>query len=114
MQTANWIGKSGRKYDFELYPRGTEFKSIGGVYVLCNLISARQLRALYVGETKSFHDRLNACAFTHDGFKRAARIGFTHITVLRCADDALRLAIETDLRHALNPVCNRESIPTRV
>ena len=113
MITLNWAGKSGNLYAFNVYKLGTEFKPLSGVYLLCRQISASQFEAIYVGETKSFYDRLNTSPVNHDGFKRASKIGFTHIAVMQCAGDAQRLAIETDLRHGLNPICNRQDIPAK-
>lgn len=113
MTTVTWIGKSGQKYTFELYVKGTEFKPLSGLYIFCRPLGTSQFEALYVGETQSLYDRINTNPLGHDGFKRASGIGFTHIAVLQCAGDAQRLAIETDLRHGLNPVCNAQNVPLK-
>ncbi|HUS54096.1 MAG TPA: hypothetical protein VMY41_08840, partial [Thermohalobaculum sp.] len=90
-------------------PIGTEFKPYSGVYVACKSANGVNWDALYVGETKSFHDRLNTGLEDHDGLKCARRNGVTHIGVLIVNGDAERLRIETELRHSLNPPCNRQS-----
>jgi hypothetical protein len=116
--TVTFFGKSKNPYVFELYPLGQEFNPLPGVYVVGRFIPAiglstpARIEALYVGETKSFVDRLNTGAMHHDGYKRALTLKATHIAVLICRDDAQRLSIETDLRHGLNPVCNAQSVPS--
>ena len=114
MPTVNWTGNSGNAYNFELYSKGQEFKPLAAVYILCTLeAGGNSFHPLYIGETQSLYDRLNAGAMNHDGFKRASRLGFTHICVLQCPNSITRLATETDLRHSLNPVCNAQSNPVR-
>lgn len=107
-----WPGYPGNTYRFELYPTGTEFKPLAGVYVLCKKGLNNSFHALYVGETQSFYNRLNASSGTHDGYKRAAALGMTHISVYQCSTSIVRTAIETELRHSLNPPCNVQSNPT--
>lgn len=111
MDLVNWYGISGQKYTFEVYPLGTEFFSLSGVYILCTVLPDGRYKALYVGETQSFHDRLNAGLYDHDGYVSATRYGVSHIGALLVDDSTLRLRIETDLRHALHPVCNRQNTP---
>lgn len=116
MTTVQWNGQSGTQYKFEVYPIGQEFKPLSGVYVFCRPGKPGFLEALYVGETQSFYDRLNTGLRNHDGFKSAQRAGATHVAVMQVANAPQRLRIETDLRHGLNPVCNRQGIgitPTR-
>lgn len=114
MQTiVTWPGRSGSKYETVLFPFGTQFNAVSGVYIACKAGSLPgHWTALYVGEAKSLYDRLNANVAAHDGLVRAARSGATHIAVMRTSNDAERLRIETDLRHGLNPSCNRQSVPT--
>jgi len=103
-----WTGKSGKDYVFELYPLGTEFKPVSGVYVFCKPIGKTRMEALYVGETQSFYESLNAGIENHDGFERASRAGMAHIGVMRSGYSTERLRIETDLRHGLSPRCNTQ------
>lgn len=110
--TITWTGKSGTKYETESFPIGTKFNAVSGIYILCKVATPTTWTALYVGETQSLYDRLNAGASTHDGYKRATRRGATHIAVMRTTGDAQRLRIETDLRHGLNPPCNAQGVKT--
>jgi hypothetical protein len=68
--------------------------------------------ALYVGEAQSLYDRLNSGRASHDGLKRATRAGATNVAVLRTYDNPYRLRVETDLRHGLDPECNRQGLKT--
>lgn len=105
-----WTGKSGKNYVFGLYPFDTEFKPVSGIYVFARRIGQTGAEALYVGETQSFYDRLNAGIHDHDGFERASRAGATHIGVMRVGYPTERLRIETDLRHGLSPRCNMQPV----
>ena len=106
-----WTGASGQSYRFETYTIGTKFNSVSGVYIACKRLVSGNFEALYIGETESFYDRLNAGAVYHDGLKSAARSGMTHIGALVVTGNAQRIRVETDLRHGLNPSCNKQNVP---
>lgn len=106
-----WPGKSGKKYQFEIYAVGQEFNPVSGVYIFCRIVGPDTFEALYVGETQSLHDRLNTGLMNHDGFKRASKLGASFIGVMRADGYANRLGIETDLRHGIDPICNRQEVP---
>lgn len=106
-----WKGKSGNWYEFDVYPIGQEFNPVSGVYIFCRPIGDGRFKALYVGETDTFHDRLYTGLKDHHGFKRATVYGVTHVAV-RLVATANRLIVETDLRHGLNPPCNKQPVPT--
>ncbi|MFD1157014.1 hypothetical protein [Roseovarius aestuarii] len=112
--TVTWTGNSGSQYRFDVFPVGTQFNPISGVYVACRRLITGQFEALYVGETQSFKDRLNVNAGNHDGLRCAARNGMTHIGAIVSTSSAERLRIETDLRHGLNPSCNKQSVNPRL
>jgi excinuclease UvrABC nuclease subunit len=105
-----WRGASGKSYTFETYPIGTRFNPMSGVYIFCREIISGSWEALYVGETQSLEQRLNAGIRSHDGYVRALQAGATHIAAIVVAGDAERLGIETDLRHGLNPSANAQSV----
>lgn len=106
-----WHGASKQPYTFEAYPDGTAFNAVSGVYIFCRETSPGSWEALYVGETQSFQQRLTLGVANHDGHSRAKRVGMTHIAALVVSGESKRLRIETDLRHGLNPVANRQSVP---
>ena len=107
----NWTGRSGQMYKTERYPIGTAFNPVPGVYISCKLITDQRLIALYVGETNSFQRRLNEEFQSHDGLRCSVRNGATHLCTLVVSDPERRLNIETDLRHGLQPACNKEAVP---
>ena len=109
--TVTWYGKSNASYQFQLFPVGTIFYSVSGVYVACRWLPTGQVEALYVGEAQSLKDRLNTGAKNHAGLLCAARKGMTHIGAIVVPDYAERLCIDTDLRHGLEPSCNKQSVP---
>lgn len=110
VMTATWTGKSGQKYAFETYPIGQELLPLAGVYVFFTIPQKDVARAIYVGETEDFSNRLNSGLRGHLGYKRALAYGVTHVAVRVVTDNTVRLAIETDLRHGLNPPANLQGI----
>lgn len=106
----NWPGLAGRTYTFETYPIGTAFHQLPGVYIFCKPAGNGQWNAIYVGETDNFDQRLNTALKGHQSWPSCAWHGATHLSVLIVRGDrANRLRIETELRHSLNPPCNRQA-----
>ncbi len=96
-------GASGAKYEFEVYPWGTEFRPTGGVYAVLRR-DPGGYRVLYVGETGDLSERF-------DNHHRALCFTLhrkTHIGVLAEGSRDRRLAIETDIRQFYNPPCNQQ------
>lgn len=108
-----WKGASHKSYTFTAYPDGQQFNPISGVYIFCKSLPSGNWEALYVGETQSFHDRLNIGIGSHDGYARAKKIGMTHIAAMVVSGDTQRLSVETDLRHGLNPSANAQGVMGR-
>lgn len=117
-ERVKWTGVSGQTYHFFVDPIGQEYLPVGGVYILCRpapgtgLLAPKTYLHLYVGETENLNERLNTGLSKHEGYKRAIVYGVTHIGQFRVNNYAERLRIETDLRHGLNPVCNKQPVPT--
>ena len=109
--TVTWPGKNGIKYNFETYPWGTEFLPESAVYIACRFVPGLGWEPFYVGEAESLYERLNAGEKNHLGLKCSVARGATHIGVRFVSRDAERLRLETELRHSLNPPCNRQSVP---
>lgn len=97
---------SQKSYTFKTFPDGQLFNAVAGVYIFCRPLASGHWEALYVGETQSLEERLNANLSNHEGYKRAKQLGMTHIGVFRAAPPAQRLAIEVDLIRGLNPSAN--------
>ena len=108
-----WPGQNGRSYNLDTFPLGTEFNHVSGVYIACRETIGGRWEAFYVGEAQSLYDRLNAGAKNHVGLKCSLARGATHVGALVVAGEAERLRIETELRHSLNPPCNRQPVPNR-
>lgn len=104
-------GLGGRNYDFQLYPlHGTVFYRLPGVYVAMRSGAFGLHIPLYVGQTFDFYDRLISSRLSHEGLSRAIVQGATHIAVLVVRDQGTRLAVETELRHSLQPPCNDQGL----
>ena len=104
-----WKGASGISYDFWLHPIGTIYLAIPGAYIFCKPASVSSWNSLYVGETDNFLRRLTNELAAHHRWNGIRAHGATHIcTLVIQGGNAERLRIETDLRHGLNPPCNRQ------
>lgn len=101
-------GDSGAEYTFSVYNRRATFKELGAVY----LMSKRALNAkgsgnhtwIYVGETGDLSDR----PLNHHCKDCFDKHGANAVSILRESSRSRRLEIETDIRRALNPPCNRQ------
>ncbi|GKY88922.1 hypothetical protein [Sinisalibacter aestuarii] len=105
----NWPGLKGQHYKFSLWQIPVVLPQKSGVYIISRKVTGG-FAPLYVGEAGDLFDRLNTGASAHEGLERASRLGATHIGYL-LAGPAERLRIETELRHSLNPPCNKQSVP---
>lgn len=106
-----WTGASGKRYDTFLDPIWSTYYARPGVYIFCYELSAGSWRAVYVGETDDFSRRLTRDLTLHHRWESIRAAGASHICTLHVPSDyagTLRLAAETDLRHALAPPCNRQ------
>lgn len=101
-ETITATGKSGKKYEFRVYPWGTSFKALGGVYLVLKRKPDGSYDVIYVGQTGDLSERFE------DHHKQGCfnRNGKTHIAVRVEAVERTRLAIEADLIVNYNPPCN--------
>jgi len=99
-------GKSGKAYRFKVYPLGTRFRKVSGVYVIGSRMhgrnGARRLVPLYVGHTEDFSEPFDQ----HRKAKDFTEQGANCICLQSDALEESRLAKEQDLVAALRPVCN--------
>lgn len=105
MSTVTWTGKSGRTYDFTLYPIGTTFKAVAAVYIFTKETSNRRWAPIYIGETSDLSQRFD----NHHAMPCIKRNGATHICVYTegMSDLRRRKAVEADLLANYDPPCNR-------
>ena len=108
--TVKWTGKTGKVYEMELCQFGKPFISASGVYIFCKPASAaNRWDSIYAGEAEDFDDRLNKNLASHHRWDCIKRNGATNVCVIQVAGGkAARTAVETDLRTALDPPCNRQ------
>lgn len=95
-------GVSGAKYDFGVYPWGTPFKAVGGVYLVLKKLPAGNYSMLYVGQTGDLSERFDH----HHKEPCFTRNGKTHIAARVEGDVQRRLAVETDLIRNYRTTCN--------
>lgn len=101
METVQADGSSGMSYSFSVYPWGTEFQPVGGVYLVLRAAEGRT-DVVYVGQTGDLSDRFD----NHHKLYCFERNGKTHIAVMAEGVEARRLRIEQDLIRNYNPSCN--------
>ncbi|MEL7028556.1 MAG: hypothetical protein AAGL49_04945 [Pseudomonadota bacterium] len=106
-EQVNWPLIGGSQTVMELYPIGTAFKKVSGVYVSCKSSNPGKWNAVYVGEAHDLNQRLNTALQLHQAWSCITRNAATHVCV-RAIQGArrARLDLETNLRHSLNPLCN--------
>jgi hypothetical protein len=104
----NWPGSNGTQHATHRYDIGAVFYEVGGVYIFCKQTVPGSFQAIYVGESDNLWSRLTENLTVHHRWECAVSRGITHICAVRIDDAAERLRIETDLRHSLNPPCNRQ------
>jgi hypothetical protein len=111
IDTVTLVGKSGRKYQFRIYPLKHRFKVLSGVYAVMERVieprSTPKYSTIYVGETEN----LAAVFSGHEKSECFEMYYANTIGVLPEADAAERVAIANDLRGALDPPCNRADSP---
>jgi hypothetical protein len=99
-------GKSGTEYRFKIYPLGTRFRKISGVYVIANrcqgLNGGRRLVPLYVGNTEDFSQLFDP----HRTAKEFVEQGANCICVQSDTVEKSRTAKTQDLVASLQPACN--------
>ena len=102
-ETITAKGASGTTYTFYVYPWKTDFKPVGGIYmVLRKNTQNGNYSILYVGQTGDLSERFDY----HHKKSCFDRNHKTHIAVRVESSEAKRLAIEKDLITNYNPVCN--------
>lgn len=91
-------GASGTTYTLGVYPLGTPFSAVGGVYIV-----RKDNTALYVGQTGNLAERFE----DHHKEPCWRSRGANNMAVMAVSGgETHRLAIERDLIQSLNPPCN--------
>lgn len=103
-------------YRFTLYPIGTLFNHIAGIYAFLKFnpglageytadyqIPTTGYQLLYIGITHNFNVRLGA----HHKMAQALELGMTHIGILRIRSGRKRKSAERQLLKTYNPPLNQ-------
>lgn len=100
-------GISGKEYSLEVFPIGTAFNSVPGIYVFIRQNEDSTWKPLYIGQTHDFYNRIYLELKNHDAWECLIKNGATHIAVLRYDGiDSDRIKIETNLRNNYTTPCN--------
>lgn len=97
-----WTGASGKIYEYEMYPIGTNWNDVPGNYIFAKESSPHTWEAIYIGETMSFKDRLP----NHNELPCIQRNGGTHIHIHINRGSRTRLDEEADLLANNATPCN--------
>ena len=99
-------GRSGRQYRFRVFPWGTRFRKVSGVYVVAHRDRSADGGlhhvVLYVGHTEDFSQPFDK----HRKARELADSGANCICVLSDGSEVSRVEKELDLIAALKPECN--------
>lgn len=99
-------GRSGKQYRFKVFPLGTRFRSLSGVYVIAHrdrgVKGGYRHRVLYVGLTEDFSQPFAK----HHKAPDFAEHGANCICVQSDVSEESRMAKEQDLLAAFSPECN--------
>lgn len=102
--THTWHGVSGKGYQYTVYNINTSWNDVPGNYIYAGQTSTGW-KAAYIGQTKSFKDRLP----DHNEEACAKRNGATHIHAhVNNGGEAARKAEEADLIKKHQPPCNQQ------
>jgi hypothetical protein len=107
-RTMEWVGISGEKYKYWVYPIGTSFDPVPGNYIFARETSPNTWIAIYAGETDNLASRLNNPNL-HEKWPCICHHDWTHIHSHRSVDDsAIRQKEESDIKDKWYPPCNLE------
>ncbi|MBT1073487.1 GIY-YIG nuclease family protein [Pelotalea chapellei] len=96
-------GQSGTQYEFEVYPWGTTFNPVGGLYIVLKK-QPGNYGILYIGQTGNLSERFD----NHHQSDSFTRYGKTHIAVRAESSEQKRFTFETDLIRNYNTCCNKQ------
>jgi hypothetical protein len=103
---AKFKGDSGKEYRFKVFPLGTRFRKISGVYLIaCRAHGAEgghRHKILYVGHTEDFSKPFEK----HRRAQDLTRLGANCICVQSDTSEKSRLEKERDLVATFSPACN--------
>jgi hypothetical protein len=103
MATCTWPIGNNETLEFIIYdPNNTTWNQAPGLYIFAYLVSPGKWRALYVGKTDDFSDRLPY----HPRWSEATQLGATHVHALVIERGGIRDNAEELLIQQLQPPMN--------
>jgi hypothetical protein len=103
---AAFKGESGKQYRFRVFPMGTRFRKIGGVYAIAyrahDVHGTHRHKILYVGHTEDISQPLEK----HHKAQDFVRLGANCICVQSDASEESRVEKHRDLVATFSPACN--------
>jgi hypothetical protein len=104
----DWLGQSGKDYQYEVYPIDASFQALPGNYIYARQAEDGGWIPVYIAQTRDLHQRLEGHVKVADAIENGA----THIHAHYCsAGQAARCSEERDLILRWQPVCN-EAVET--
>ena len=104
-----FYGYSNKTYNFNIYPIGTSFKPLSGVYIFLKRTVGyafkTDYKVIYIGQTENFDNRLDK---NHHRYECIMRNNATHIGILTIKGINERLNIESDLISNYPTPCNQQ------
>lgn len=110
ISTVEFVGKSGTKYPFNVYPITEECPSESGIYVFSKREQTQtgfNQTPIYIGMAKSFEARF----YNHHKGDCIDRNGANCICLMQVKDENQRARIEQDLLNAYPTKCNLVNNP---
>jgi hypothetical protein len=99
----NWLGESGKEYQYQIYPMNSSFQAFPGNYIYAKQAEDGNWIPIYIAQTRDLHQRLEGHVRVDDAIQNGA----THIHAHYCsAGQAARCSEERDLILHWQPVCN--------
>jgi hypothetical protein len=101
--TIKWPGKSGKTYQYWIYPLPPNFSSEPGNYIFAKQTSPGKWTPVYIGQTDDLSERFD----DHHKMPCIKSHGATHIHAHKNTNgETTRKAEEADLIARWNPPCN--------
>jgi hypothetical protein len=98
-----WTGKSGKVYQYEVFPFEASFRPLPGNYIYAMQSEDEGWIPIYIAQTRDLHQRLEG----HVRIEDAIANGATHMHAHYCSEgQAARCSEERDLLLRWHPVCN--------
>lgn len=89
-------------YEFTVYPHGTEWHNVAGIYIFAGLNQRNQWVPLYIGQCDSFQNRIPS----HEQWNKAQSLGATRVHAMVVLKQTNRDAIESELIQTFQPPLN--------